>query len=328
LQLNQINRGKKTISELTSTMNGEVKPKDPRGGPSQTSREANLSKKMLFYSVGVLSVLAVLVAILISTLLPPLAASMEGRAVWTERVPMKGWMSTAVHADHWAVWVDDNCYEVERDTTTGGAGSNTINGNINGAAKNRDKEGSLTLSGTTLKTDQQIEEENQRWIREHPRYDLLGANCQKYSQDMIHFLVGGSYEPPCPLPQAGMSTWLSTTAASHHAESKGVTSSKWTSGRVGAVWRIFGFDAEGPKIARGSSVEYFYGNYGPYFEAALFRLEAKVFVFRARIELNVNSGLGFRDGQLQIKMAGLGLSMGSNGVGVSTPLGGVGLGKF
>ena len=63
-------------------------------------------------------------------------------------------------------------------------------------------------------------------------------------------------------------------------------------------------------------------------EASLFRIEAKLWALRVRIEPNIHSGIGLRDGQVQVKLAGFGLSFGNYGIGVSTPLGGIGSGKF
>lgn len=116
--------------------------------------------------------------------------------------------------------------------------------------------------------------------------------------------------------------------ASHNVESNGVTSTKSTTFRVGYRCTLLAIDLEGPKIATGNSVQNYYGNIGPYMEASLFRIEAKLWALRVRIEPNIHSGIGLRDGQVQVKLAGFGLSFGNYGIGVSTPLGGIGSGKF
>ena len=233
---------------------------------------------------------------------------------------MLGWKSKAIKANHWAVIVDDKRYEVEQTEKNMDIKSGT-------EKKEDNKKPTLTLAGDTDKSDDEIDAENMKWKASHPSYCLFSANCQAYTVHMAKFLVGGSYEPPCPLPQAGVAGWCSG-AASHTVESQGVSSYKWTAGRAGAIVTIFGVDAEGPKFARGGSIQDYGGNNGSYFEASLFRLEAKVYGLRGRIEVNANTGLGYRDGQLQAKLAGFGVSFGNNGIGLSTPFGGVGLGKF
>ena len=47
----------------------------------------------------------------------------------------------------------------------------------------------------------------------------------------------------------------------------------------------------------------------------------------ARLEPNLNTGIGLRDGALQAKALGFGVSAGK-GFGIHTPLGSFGFGKF
>ena len=58
-------------------------------------------------------------------------------------------------------------------------------------------------------------------------------------------------------------------------------------------------------------------------------MEAKVGIFGARvgarIEPNINTGAGLRQGNLQVKVLGFGGAIGKDGLGLSTPLGGVSL---
>jgi len=255
----------------------------------------------------------------------------EKRAVWVERVWMKGIGACLTRATHYAVRVGHpetgDCYEVEQEGKPNKIMS--INGlELNGEPKKaKEIKGTLTLSGSTLKNDISILEFNKNWSTRYPTYVLLGANCQKYARDCLEFLVEGSYEGPCPLPQADWGAWH-CSKGSHRVEEAGVWHRKWTAGKIGAIFMIFGFEAEGPKIASGGSKEYYYENWGSFIEVSLFRIEAKFVPLRARIDLNVNTGFGMRDGQFQAKLVGFGISIGNNGVGVSTPVVGLGLGKF
>lgn len=62
-------------------------------------------------------------------------------------------------------------------------------------------------------------------------------------------------------------------------------------------------------------------------EASLGRAEGQVGPVGARLEPNLNTGVGVREGQFQAKALGFGLSAGK-GLGIHTPLGSFGFGKF
>ena len=150
------------------------------------------------------------------------------------------------------------------------------------------------------------------------------------ARDLVEFLVGGSYEPPCPLPQASKAIWKCGAGQfTVKSENNGFNMSKWSTGKVGGIWHLFGIEMEGPKVARGAFPHKCWGNWGPFAEASLFRIEAKCVPLRLRLEPNLNTRFGLRDGQFQLKFAGFGISVAEwGGIGLSTPLGGVGLGRF
>ena len=83
---------------------------------------------------------------------------------------------------------------------------------------------------------------------------------------------------------------------------------------------------EGPKIAVGAFPQNHFGNWGPFVEASLFRIEAKCVGLHVRLEPNWNTCAGLRDGQFRLMLAGFGISIAVfGGIGLSTPLGGIGL---
>ena len=100
-----------------------------------------------------------------------------------------------------------------------------------------------------------------------------------------------------------------------------------TTGKAGAQWKIVGVEAEGPNAGAGVNWDPSHGNAGAFAEAALGRAEAQVGPVGARLEPNLNTGAGFRDGQLQVKALGFGVTTGK-GFGFHTPLGSFGFGKF
>ena len=139
------------------------------------------------------------------------------RLVWIERVRMGG-LARLVRADHWAVRVGEdaqdcvvrhrqyyNCLEVVQRSKRMGIWSITSQGeelflregvdgsgfeNQNRTAK--DVEGTLTLSGTTTKTDEDISDFIKQWIEKNKKYNLVGSNCQTFARDLVEALVGGS----------------------------------------------------------------------------------------------------------------------------------------
>jgi len=258
---------------------------------------------------------------------PVTERSMEKRLVWTERVWMGG-KAAFIRGDHWAVRIGENgedCHEVSQ---TGKSLKQEGVLNIR-SSKNKPIKGTLTLTGVTMRTDEDIHEFNKLWNSKYEKYKLLSTNCQKFARDLVEYLVGGSYQPPCPLPQATMGSWQ-CKKGHFEAESTsvGFRVSKWSTGKAGVVFGVFGVEVEGPKLTKGIFTKPHFGNFGPFAEASLFRMEAKIVPLRVRFEPNLNSGVGMKDGQGQVRIGGFGLSLGSNGLGFSTPLGGIGLGKF
>lgn len=81
------------------------------------------------------------------------------------------------------------------------------------------------------------------------------------------------------------------------------------------------FEFEGP--AAGTEVSKDYAGV----EASLGRAEGQVGPVGARVEPNLNTGAGIKDGQVITKFAGFGVTAGK-GFGIHTPLGSLGFGKF
>ena len=107
----------------------------------------------------------------------------------------------------------------------------------------------------------------------------------------------------------------------------GYNEARATTGKAGAQWTVLGVEAEGPNAQAGANWDPTRGNAGAFAEAALGRAELQILRGTplgvvASIELNLNTGIGIRDGKLEIKVLGFGLS--SNGI--HTPLGSIRIG--
>ena len=247
------------------------------------------------------------------------------RAVFVERTAM-GWLTGLLNAYHWAVKVDDDIYEIERRGSKKNK-QNSINGSREGKPKreSRDPNAFLLLAGATKKTDEEILEFNKNWIEKYPVYDALTDNCQTYTLDFVQFLIGGSFV--LPIPQAGDCAWADGPSC-HSISTDNFAQAKATTGKAGAQWGVLAAEAEGPMAGASAGADLKSGNLGAFAEASLGRVEGKVGPARVRLEPNVNSGIGAKDGQAQAKLLGFGLSADSKGVGISTPLGSIGFGNF
>eukprot|EP00112_Aurelia_sp_Birch-Aquarium-sp1_P022169 Seg6152.1 transcript_id=Seg6152.1/GoldUCD/mRNA.D3Y31 product="hypothetical protein" protein_id=Seg6152.1/GoldUCD/D3Y31 len=249
---------------------------------------------------------------------------MAKRPVFVERTHIDG--LEAINAYHWAVKVDDDIYEIERQGSKKDK-RNSINGSSDGRPKNerRDPDAFLLLAGATKKSDTEILEFNQNWVREHPDYNALTDNCQTYTLDFVQFLIGGSFV--LPIPQAGDCKWANGPNA-HAIETEHFAQAKATTGKAGAQWGVFAAEAEGPMAAASVSDDFKSGNFGAFAEASIGRAEGKVGPARLRLEPNLNTGIGAKDGQAQVKVLGFGSSIGKKGFGISTPFGSFGFGNF
>ena len=94
-----------------------------------------------------------------------------------------------------------------------------------------------------------------------------------------------------------------------------------TTGKTGAQWTVLCVEAEGPNAKAGANWEPTKGFAGAFADAALGRAELHILGVVVSIEPNLNTGIGLRDRQLEVKVLGFGFSLGSNGVGLHTPLG-------
>ena len=99
-----------------------------------------------------------------------------------------------------------------------------------------------------------------------------------------------------------------------------------TTGKAGAQWTVLGVEAEGPNAKAGANWDPTKGNAGAFADASLGRAELQILRGTplgvvASIEPNLNTGIGLKNGKLEVKVLGFGLTLGSNGGGFHTPLG-------
>jgi len=90
-------------------------------------------------------------------------------------------------AKHWALQVGDMWYEIQG-TGLKEKGSENIIEVFKGPKAKSGAE-PVYLLGTTMKTDEQIEEFNDTYKKNHPTYSLIFDNCQTYVYDLFEFLM-------------------------------------------------------------------------------------------------------------------------------------------
>ena len=242
-------------------------------------------------------------------------------------------------ARHWAIKVGNSWYELDGDGVANkGEGTNTINGGIRNAfghlidpcgkptfgEYSRSGAGSfLRLVTTTFKLEKEIHEFNQGWLQNNPDYHMLASNCQKYATEVAKFLS----EDGCfrlLIPEGGTIAYAAGPGA-YTIGTDGTHVAVASTGKASAGDVIF-VEVEGPNagVAAGNGNNEAY--VGAMAKAALARVEARLGPARLRFEPNVDTGVGIIDGNLEIKLLGIGFSVGSNGIGISTFFGGINVG--
>ena len=92
------------------------------------------------------------------------------------------WQSLCL-VHHWAVQIDDSdWYEIALDNKEKFC---KIVKSIGSVAKSKAGYFGGEYVGETEKTDEEIEEFNRDWERNHPNYYLTAVNCQKYARELI-----------------------------------------------------------------------------------------------------------------------------------------------
>ena len=110
----------------------------------------------------------------------------------------------------------------------------------------------------------------------------------------------------------------------------GINEATATTGKAGAQFSVLGVEVEGPRAGAGASNALKQLQFGAFADASLARAELQVGPVGARIEPNVNTAIGVRNGGFQLKLLGFGISSKGlfSGSGFHTPLGSVGYGNF
>ena len=220
-------------------------------------------------------------------------------------------------AYHWAVQVGDTWYEID-----GGKNSpNSVTKHKGSAAASWAGLFGGELVGETNATNDEIKKWIDRWLDTNPDYEALTANCQKFAYEFMEWLTDGNF------------------ICSHRFNAADTTSNNDVN------IRSFRRAEDGNAVARISDAEarksYAYGSVssralhvqaqavagpglGAWVDASFSKFEASFGnVVGAHFEPNVNTGVGVRNGNVDVHLLGFGGKIGADGIELNTPLGGV-----
>ena len=197
---------------------------------------------------------------------------------------------------------------------------NDIGRSYTGAAR----KGAGALGGSTVgkttKSDGEIDDFISRWLLQNPTYGLYAANCQKFATEFIAWLTDDNYNISLGCDAGELETKINnrTHAVAHEGTAYAIASCGEKRGALGPLTLVTSLPTAMAGVSDGSEGLYAVA------EASAFRAEANYGnVVGAHIDLNVNTGAGIRNGNVEAHLLGFGGKVGTDGVEVNTPLGGV-----
>ena len=191
--------------------------------------------------------------------------------------------------------------------------------------------------GYTSKNDSEITEYINKWVEKSQNQDyyVVGANCQKFTLQLISWLTDGIYRVNV-LGDGGMVTSPLYTDIDLKLESKNQTLiAKGIGKQVRLPYSYFMLRARGPYyeldvrrlqsdcITLNSICD---PGIGLWAELSLFRLEVGIAALMSfHVSPNINSGIGFRERNFSIHLLGFGGCLGADGAALDTCAGGISL---
>jgi hypothetical protein len=236
-----------------------------------------------------------------------------------------GRKAAVLPALHWAVKVGPIWYEIVGKGADNGekGGPNEVRRNYGEAAESG--AGSLggEIVGQTTKSDSDIDSFIDEWLSRNARYEFLLDNCQKFAYDFILFLTDGSnFRLPHRFDAVLSAKDLSTTADGFPIAEDGIAIARIGMGETRASAGYSNSMHRGPSFEASAVAGAGLGAWAG--ASPLGRANVNLGpVLGAHLEPNLNTGLGVRDGNLDVHLLGFGARVGADGREVNTPMGGV-----
>ena len=175
------------------------------------------------------------------------------------------------------------------------------------------------IVGKTTKTDDGIEDFNKGWLHKNPTYTVFGENSQTFGIELIDWLTDQKYRISSEI-EGGTTAGNASQGIHAHAHG-GQAYAGASMGDIKAGAGFFTGGLKGPTVEAEAR-----SNAGLYagFDATLLKCELNVGNL-AGVEagLNVKTGAGIRNGNAEAHLLGFGGAVGTDGVEISTPIGGV-----
>ena len=237
------------------------------------------------------------------------------RTVWLGRKPLfiPGTIT------HWAVKVGNIWYEVDIESfTLCGTKENKIVKSYGKTATSGAGPFGGEPVGKTSKTDREIDRFNNDWLSRNTTYNLIGENCQKHAIEFIQWLTNGRYRLS-HLPDGGdvdvdlVDNTIAYAEDDHAFAHAHAFKAHGSYGVLSTGVTALSVDVE---IAAADS------GVGAWVNASLIDAEATIGPVGVHAGPNINTGVGVRQGNLDVHILGFGGKIGTDGVSVDTPLGG------
>jgi hypothetical protein len=181
------------------------------------------------------------------------------------------------------------------------------------------------IVGETRKTDSEINSFIEDWLRRNKTYDVLIDNCQKFAYEFVYFLTDGTnFRLPHRFDAAVSVQGLAVNGDAFALCKDGTAIARAGTGETRASFGWYNSMYRGPS-AEASAVAG--GGFGAWANVSpVGRAEVNLGpVFGMHVEPNINTGLGVRDGNLDVHFLGTGFRIGADGLEINTPLYGVNL---
>ena len=234
-------------------------------------------------------------------------------------------------AHHWAIQVGEKWYEIApKDKSTG---QNVININRGTVAASCAGRLGGEIVGKSTKTNDMIIWQLIGWLAVHPSYTVESDNCQKLAYELMAWVTDGNFLCKHRVTAANITNRIDFNGQSQRSLS---FSASQGGNMIYHVKFNSGCNSHENDL---SSVGYFSRRHnGPQFTAQLvcgpgigafldLTIVSESFsmgnVFGFHVGPNFDTGIGIRNGNLEVQLLGAGIKLGSDGCEVNTPLFGV-----
>mmetsp|Transcript_1946 Transcript_1946/g.5492 ORF Transcript_1946/g.5492 Transcript_1946/m.5492 type:complete len:513 (-) Transcript_1946:153-1691(-) len=226
----------------------------------------------------------------------------------------------ALFATHWAVKVGETWYEIHGASKNATGLPNAIRMSEGEASAGFAVTWTGDIVGTTRKSDEAIKNfiwGEGGWIAKNPWYNFTTTNCQKFATDFAFWLTSGR----CLLPpmEAGVGV-LSRGPSAFVAKFAGASKVAVMTGHLERTNKLARISADGPMATAQAGLRRH--GFGAFGEMSLGHVEGSLGggVCSVLLDVNVNTGIGWRNGNAELTVLGFGARVGQNGVRLNTPV--------